>query len=167
MIDRTLTWIEETNEEHKIQPARILDIGSRDTNGSPRPLFPDSEYTGIDIHEGAGVDIVMDAHMLFKHFDENHFDAVLCLNLLEHATNPWRVMRQIEFVLEDGGYLYVSVPAIGFPYHGSPKDYWRMTEHALRDVIMDGYNILSFEHGASSYGKYPIMDCMGVKIGDR
>ena len=145
----------------------MLDVGSLDTNGSPRSLFSDSEYTGVDIKNGKNVDVVADAHGLSKHFEEGSFDAVLCLNLLEHVSNPWRVVKQVEFVMKDGGYFYVSVPAIGFPQHDLPKDYWRMTESAVREIIMDGYNILSFEHGVSSYGKYPIMDCMGVKIGDR
>lgn len=40
----------------------VLDIGSLDINGNNRYLFTDYTYTGIDIGEGANVDIVCRGH---------------------------------------------------------------------------------------------------------
>ena len=37
---------------------KVLDIGSLDINGSARDFFEDCDYTGIDVGEGKGVDIV-------------------------------------------------------------------------------------------------------------
>ena len=41
----------------------VLEIGSLDINGSVRPMFKPFQltYTGIDMQEGPGVDIVVDA----------------------------------------------------------------------------------------------------------
>ena len=37
----------------------ILEIGSYDVNGSIRNFFPDSNYVGVDLTEGPGVDLVI------------------------------------------------------------------------------------------------------------
>ena len=163
MIPRTLVWIKEVNKKHNIQPVRILDVGSQDTNGNPRYLFPSSGYVGIDIKKGVNVDRVMSVYELSAHFKENSFDTVLCLNVFEHLKNIWAALGEINFVLASKGYFFVSVPTLGFPKHNYPKDYWRATEEAVRETIMDGYDILSFEYGKSRFGKYPIIDCLGVK----
>jgi len=186
MIEDTLKWIERINRQFDIRPKRILEIGSMDTNGSPRQYFPESEYIGIDIKPGKGVDMVIPAqdigiHFFMDHFDavlclyvlehvdycwiilDKIFDAVLCLYVLEHVDYCWIILDKIDKVLSKHGYLYIAVPGIGFPVHSRPKDYWRFTEYAIRDVIMKDYKIISLEHGKSKFGKYPIINCLGVK----
>ena len=162
MIPCTLNWIARMNKEYGIEPLKVLDVGSYDSNGNPRSLFPGGEYTGIDIKEGANVDIVMSAYNLRAEFQEGEFDAVLCLHLLEHISNIANVLIEIFEVLKPGGYFYVSMPTIGFPYH-SPPDYWRPSEEAMREYIMEGYFILDLEHGKSQFGKHPVISCLGVK----
>jgi hypothetical protein len=39
----------------------VIEIGSRDINGSVRPCFPNASWIGIDVAAGPGVDIVIDA----------------------------------------------------------------------------------------------------------
>jgi len=163
MIEDTLKWIERFNRQFDIRPKRVLEIGSMDTNGSPRQYFPDSQYIGIDIKPGKGVDMVMPAQDISIHFFMDHFDAVLCLYVLEHVDYCWIILDKIDKVLSKHGYLYIAVPGIGFPVHSRPKDYWRFTEYAVRDVIMKDYMIISLEHGKSKFGKYPIINCLGVK----
>lgn len=165
MIESTLTWISNMNQEYNIKPVRVLDIGSWDYNGNPRHLFPDSKYIGIDIKDGPNVDEVVDAYDLYPHFKANHFDAVLCLHLFEHLKYIHYVLEEIDVVLiQPGGYLYVAMPTLGYPKHEYPKDYWRITEDTMREVIMDGYEILSLEHAKSKFGKHPIINCLGIKI---
>ncbi len=160
MIKRTLGWIERVNKKYNIHPKTVLDIGSFDYNGNPKYLFPDSIYTGIDIQDGPNVDRVMSVYQIS---DLDLVDAVLCLNVFEHIENPWKAVHEINIVLKRGGYFYVSVPTFGFPKHDYPKDYWRMGEDAVRDVIMAGYNIISFESVKTDYGKHPIINCLGIK----
>lgn len=164
MIDRTLEWIAEVNKEHDIIPERVLDIGSRDTNGNPRYLFPDSEYIGIDFHEGKNVDIVMSAYDIWKNFAPHMFDSVLCLHGFEHMDKFWKVLYSISLVIKPAGYFYFAMPTVGYPVHNHPGDYWRATEQAIREVIMDGYEVLSLEHAKSTYGKHPFINCLGVKV---
>jgi len=136
MIEDTLKWIERINKQFDIRPKRVLEIGSMDTNGSPRQYFPESEYIGIDIKPGKGVDYVIPVQDIGFHFFMNQFDAVLCLYVLEHIDDLWVGFNQIDRALSKHGYLYITVPGIGFPVHSRPKDYWRFTEYAIRDVIM-------------------------------
>ena len=37
---------------------KVLEIGSLDINGSVRTFFENCDYTGLDVGEGKGVDIV-------------------------------------------------------------------------------------------------------------
>jgi len=163
MIECTLEWIERVNKEFRIKSKNVLDVGSLDSNGSPRYLFPTSEYIGIDIKRGKGVDFVIPAQNIRKHFLKGYFDTVLCLHLFEHISDFWNVLDEVNYVLAKDGYFYVSVPTIGFPVHNVPRDFWRFTELAVRDVFMEGYNILSLEHGKSKFGKHPIINCLGRK----
>jgi len=164
MIRRTLGWIERINKEYNIQSEQVLDIGSLDRNGNPRHLFLNSIYTGIDIREGENVDIVLSAYEISSYFEEDYFDTVLCLYVLEHLKDIFVVLDGIDIVLKRGGYFYLSVPNVGFPKHNYPKDYWRFTEEAVREVIMQGYNILSLDSMKTDYMKHPIINCLGIKI---
>ena len=165
MLEPTLYWIDRVNLEFDLHPKRVLDIGSREQKGrgGARELFPDSEYIGIDIVEGSNVNVIADACYLDQRFQLGEFDAVLCLHLLEHIARPWLVMKQVHYVLISHGLLYVSIPTIGYPVHNHPGDYWRPTEQAIREVIMDGYEVLSLEHAKSPRGKHPFINCLGRK----
>jgi SAM-dependent methyltransferase len=136
MIKSTLTWIEKVNKEQGLCPARVLDVGSLDYNGSPRYLFPTSGYVGVDIKEGASVDEICDVYSLSARFGRSRFDAVLCLHVLEHLRDIWEALREVRNVLTPGGHLYVAMPTLGYPEHDYPGDYWRATEQCMREVIM-------------------------------
>jgi hypothetical protein len=55
------------------------------------------------------------------------------------------------------------MPTVGYPVHEHPGDYWRATEQAMKEVIFKGYEILSLEHAKSTYGKHPVIHCLGVR----
>jgi SAM-dependent methyltransferase len=159
MIARTLIWIEQVNRRLGLNPKRILEIGSIDTNGSPRGYFS-GDYLGIDIREGPGVDLILNGYEIANYF-KHKFDAVLCLHLLEHTAKPWVIAENVRKVLNKGGLFYVSVPTFRFPRHDYPNDYWRPSEEAVKEVIMEGFEILDFELGSTAHKKYPIINCLG------
>lgn len=167
MMKPILRWVEEVNTDHELHPSHILDIGSYDNKygNEMRHLFGCAEYIGIDIRRGMNVDAVMDAYKIDKHFPPNSFDAVLCFNVLEHLQEPWLVIDKIKNVLQKDGFLYVSIPTIGFPVHNYPGDYWRPTEQAVQEVIMRGFKIISLRQDVSEFHKYPFINCLGVKHG--
>lgn len=83
------------------EPIRVLDIGSRDVNGTPRHLFPNADYVGIDKVPGPGVDIVDDATFPLQEWGTYHL--VLCLEVLEHSHQwPAIVASALSHVIPDG-----------------------------------------------------------------
>lgn len=159
----TLDWVERMNDTHGIQPGTVLEVGSRDHNGTPRGLFAGAEYIGTDTEAGPGVDMIASVYGLSADFGRVQFDAVLALNVLEHVRNIWRAWQAIRNVLKPGGHFYVSMPGFGYPQHDCPSDYWRVSEQAMRDVIMAGFEILSLEHAKTRWGKHPMIHCLGRK----
>lgn len=115
---------------------RILEIGSYDVNGSVRDLFPDTDYIGIDMREGKGVDKVMNGAKL--DFPDKSFDGVLYLETMEHDKTFWLTLAEIGRVLKEGGRLIATARGIGFPLHDYPGDYFRFTEQFFREL--EGYD---------------------------
>lgn len=106
----------------------MIEIGSLDINGTVRPLFDGSEYVGLDMQKGPGVDWVGDA-VDFK--PEKKANYVVCCETLEHAPN-WRelVKKGIEWLDEDGVFL-ITCAGPGRKPHSA----------------VDGsYNVRDFEH---------------------
>ena len=85
-------------------------------------------YINLDIFPMVGVDVVADAARL--PFGDSVFQRVECDAVLEHVPDADRVMREIERVLEPGGYAHVVTPFC-HPFHEYPKDYRRFTPDGL------------------------------------
>lgn len=82
------------------RPRSILELGSYDSNGSVRHLFPRSRYWGVDIRPGKGVDEVADA-ATWKPRDS--FDLVLCLEVFEHTSGWPRIISTAAAAMEPLG----------------------------------------------------------------
>lgn len=83
----------------------VIDVGGRDVNGSPRLLFPGSTYLTIDLEDGPGVDVVADARQWRP---EAPVDLCLCVEVLEHAPEPERLLEAAWECLVPGGRLVVT-----------------------------------------------------------
>jgi len=59
------------------------------------------------------------------------FATILCLSVLEHCRQPFRMAENIQRLLAAGGVLYISVP-FAWEIHSYPDDYWRFTPAAVR-----------------------------------
>ena len=64
-------------------------------------------------------------------FPDATFDAAVCWSVLEHVPHPDRAVAELYRVLKPGGEIWVQLPFL-FPYHESPRDYWRVTPDGLR-----------------------------------
>lgn len=103
---------------------RILEIGSLDVNGSLRQFAPqDSEYVGVDMVEGKGVDVVVVPDEPLP-FDEESFDLAIASSVFEHDPAFWMTFLDLGRVLRDGGFLYINAPSNG-KVHRYPEDHWR------------------------------------------
>lgn len=61
----------------------------------------------------------------------NAFGTAVCLNVIEHVENPFAVFDAIFQIMQRGGLVIVST-VFSFPYHPSPRDYWRFSPDCLR-----------------------------------
>ncbi len=60
----------------------VLEVGSLNINGSPRDLFKDCEYIGVDKLAGKDVDVVGALHQC--DFGDKSFDVIISTEALEH-----------------------------------------------------------------------------------
>jgi hypothetical protein len=124
MTPQILEWLRQNAPAAK----SVLEVGSRDVNGSARDVFPDASYWGIDIEDGPGVDQVANAH---SYISKRQHDLVLCLEMLEHDNKPWQTIEAARANLQRGGHLIISVPTNGFPEHKYPIDLCRFLPDAF------------------------------------
>jgi len=107
------------------------------------------DYVGIDAAPGPGVDLVVDLTDDFTRVSRllpGPFAAIICLSVLEHCRQPFRMAENIQRLLATGGALYVSVP-FAWEIHRFPEDYWRFTPEAVRLLFPE----LEFSPGSCAF----------------
>lgn len=120
----------------------ILDVGCG-LKPYQRSLPSSCRYIGIDIFAQARPDVVANVEAL--PFPDQHFDSILCTEVLEHLPEPEQALAQIKRALKDNGYLYLSVPQC-WPLHYQPHDYYRFTNYALKYLLeKNGFQVLAIE----------------------
>lgn len=123
----------------------VIEIGSRDINGSVRELFTEAEsYVGLDMFPGPRVDWVGDARFYAPR--DGRVDCVACCEVLEHSPH-WRdLIITASSWLRDGGVLIITCagPARGehSGYDGRHrlKDgeyYGNVSADALNDALVE------------------------------
>lgn len=116
--------------------ARVLDAGAG--QGRFKPEFAHTRYVGVDLAVGdvawdySGLDVI--SNLVRLPFDRNTFDVVVCAQVLEHVTEPLRVLQEIGRVLKPGGRILLSAPQ-SWHQHQQPHDYYRYTSFGLRYLL--------------------------------
>ena len=130
---------------------KVLEIGSLIVEGqehlSVRKLFPEAEYIGVDMQKGNGVDVVEDfidfankcdneKHdgLNYRYDQEEEYDLILCLDMLEHAKEPFEIIESAKQCLKGNGVLLVT-SVFNFKIHEYPNDYWRFTPECFKMLL--------------------------------
>lgn len=112
----------------------VIEIGSRNVNGSLRDLFPRAPeyqtYVGIDVQDGPGVDIVADAAQWTP---PERAACVICCEVLEHWMNWQGIVHNACAWLRPGGRLIITCAGAGRKPHSA----------------IDGESLRSGEHYAN------------------
>jgi SAM-dependent methyltransferase len=117
--------------------ARVLDVGAGEAPYAE--LFQHVDYQTSDwsnsVHAGARrADYIGSADDL--PVQDAMFDAVLNTQVLEHVSEPARVVAELHRILKPGGRVYVTVPLVG-ALHEEPYDFYRYTPHGLRHLLQN------------------------------
>lgn len=92
----------------------VIEIGSRNINGTIRPLFPHAQWVGLDLLPGPDVDVVIDAR---AYIPGTTVDLVICCEVFEH-TGFWRDIINVSTSwLRPGGRLIATCAGPGRPVH--------------------------------------------------
>jgi SAM-dependent methyltransferase len=103
---------------------KILEIGSYIGGFSIRSLSNEkTEYIGVDLTKGPGVDIVLEDQYVLP-FEDNTFDFVISSSCFEHSEFFWLNFIEIMRVLKIDGLFYLNAPSGGM-FHRYPVDCWR------------------------------------------
>jgi SAM-dependent methyltransferase len=143
---------------HEICGKSVLEVGSQAIGGSIRPYIESlgtTQYIGVDLEAGPGVDEICDAAKLIDHFGYGQFDVVVSTEMMEHARD-WRgAINNMRTVLRSEGIIVITTRSLGWPYHAYPDDYWRFELDDIRRIFSD-FSILSLEpdnHGPGVFLK--------------
>jgi SAM-dependent methyltransferase len=102
-------------------PGHVVEFGSYDVNGSPRQLFPETRWHGIDIRAGRGVDEVADC----RYWDgREQYDLVVTTEMLEHCPAPQLAVDAAWRALKPGGHLIATMAAPDRAPHDGNGDPW-------------------------------------------
>lgn len=98
---------------------KVLEIGSYDVNGSIRNVFNGTEYLGVDLFEGPGVDVVSSGHLL--NLPPKTFDVAISSECFEH--NPFWVetFKNMYRMTADSGMLIITCASRGRLEHGTTR----------------------------------------------
>jgi len=122
----------------KIIGGNILDIGAGwdgvlGTNCDRFLLVDGNKHVRLDMEQYPHTDIVADGQKMSL-IDDETFDSALCLEVLEHCTDPFLLCKELIRILRIGGTAIVSAP-MNFPIHDTPADYWRFTPDGLKRLF--------------------------------
>jgi len=127
----------------------VLEIGSRDVNGSARDYFQSCRYTGIDIAAGKSVDLVESA--VSHKARGKKYATIVCTEVLEHDANWSSTLQAMRSMLSEHGLLIITAAGPNRPEHGthectpedSPEtlDYYR---NLTKEMIYSVFRLYDF-----------------------
>lgn len=133
---------------------KVLEIGSWDVNGSVRQLFAECDYTGADVAEGCGVDLVCPGQRVDE--PSCSFDTVISCECFEH--NPYWLETFINMIrmLKPGGLCVMTCASTGRREHGTRRMSTAVSLSAKVDWFADYYRNLTAAdfHGAMDLSKH-------------
>jgi SAM-dependent methyltransferase len=118
---------------------RVVEFGSRDINGTPRPHFgAPKEWVGIDCRKGKNVAVVGLCHEFDPEVSD--FDVVVSTEALEHDPFWEKTLQQAAKLLRSGGVFALTCGSEHRPTHHEkdspiPGYYGGRTGGEVREVL--------------------------------
>lgn len=120
------------HQQHFFNEMRIADYGG--TNEIGTDIVKDmlaggdmKNYHMLDFDNGVD---------LRKPIRGKKFDLGICMDLLEHVSNPFIVAKNIIDSLKPRAFLFITAPYV-WEIHNYPKDFWRFTPDGIQELFKE------------------------------
>jgi len=116
---------------------KVLDLGAGTNYANKYAKVECNSYETMDIDIKTKPKYVYDINEeiccgMLAHFRER-YDAIFCIETIEHTWDPVTVFENFNKMLKPGGKLFLSVCYI-YPHHGK-NDYLRYTDNGLKKLL--------------------------------
>ena len=175
MHESVMKFVDECCEIIRPEGSRVVEIGSRNINGSPRSVLAkyQPDYTGIDMEAGPDVDVIHDCTQLVlpningkSEYFWDFVELVICCEVLEHVEKwDWMVAGLKRMLNLPGSWLILTTRSPGFPRHEFPNDFWRFKQSDLLIAFMD-FEILRLESDPQVSGVFLLARRPLVRLSD-
>lgn len=123
------------SEEQTRSPGGLrLNVGSASRRLS-------SGMFNLDLFTGDEVDIKGD--LLNLPIKKETFDTIVCTGVLEHVSDPYKAVAEINNVLKSGGRVFIETPFMQ-TMHAAPQDFYRWTRDGIKK-LMDEFDVKSVD----------------------
>lgn len=144
---------------------KLLDIGAGEL--PYKKLFKHVKYYSADLTQNKSntIDFVGDLNEGILGIKSNHFDYIICTQVLEHIKRPHVVFKEFSRVLKLGGKLFLTTHMV-FDLHMIPNDYFRFTKYGLKALGEDvGLKLVHVEpHGGVFHVLSYFITALPIKI---
>lgn len=121
-------------------PLSVIEIGSRNINGTVRDHFPAATWTGLDLHAGPSVNIVIDA---INYMPRRPVDLVICCEVFEHCSYWGELINHVANWLKPGGRMIITCAGPGRDPHSAidggqlhpDEHYANISQQEMRDAL--------------------------------
>ena len=120
---------------------RVLDVGGWDFyRTAKRKGIECDSWTSLEYDEGRALDLEDEKYTLVHgdgcnmQFEDESFDTVLSLQVLEHVVEPIKMVEEIHRVLNKEGYAVFLIPQTT-PLHLVPHHYYNFTYFWIQEVM--------------------------------
>jgi len=144
LVDLQLSLVREAlGRVAPLAHGRLLDVGCGDKPYVDLFRGYVTDYIGVENEVSFGAtdasrrraleqaDVLYDGVRL--PFDDQSFDTVLCVQVLEHTPTPGKLIDEIARVTAPDGLVILTAP-FSFRLHEEPHDYFRFSPHGLREL---------------------------------
>jgi SAM-dependent methyltransferase len=132
----------------------LLDAGAGECTWARH--FPECKYIGLDNKVGdntwdySRIQIEGDLNQAIP-LENESVDLIICIEVLEHLSNPKRAMEEMARVLKPGGHLFLTTPFF-YQEHQQPYDFYRYTRYGLKYLLETaGFSALSIRSEGGYY----------------
>ncbi len=138
---------------------RVLDAGSGrlpEQHLRNELLATGATLETLDFLPGEGVDHVAD--VADTKLPEQNYDAILCMQVLEHVPNPQAVCAELYRMARPGAHVMVSAPQSAW-LHNLPYHFFHYTNIGMRKMLEEaGFEVLSMEAQGGHFATLAVMN---------